>query len=123
MYSSIKHFQSHMRNKFENLLRFRGEELRYIGGLKLYAEPKSIKFLDDCGNTILIEMEFLKDTFNGVNPKPRYVRYSISKAALAVGSVQLICAATGEPLHGETVAPYRISDEEAYIPNGVRAWR
>ena len=119
MYVSRKHFKTHLKNEFESLLRFRGEKLRYIGGLKLYAEPESIKFLDDCGHTILIEMEFLEDRCNGINPEPRYVRYAIPKAALAVGSVQLICASTGEPLHGSTVAPYMISDEEAFIPNGM----
>lgn len=105
----------HLSNEYADLSKYVGSNLIIVHGVALYAKPVNVKFLADYKNTILIEMEFIKDFWNPINPKPRYVRQMIPKCALAVGEVKLINKDTGERLYGSTVAPKWLTEEEAAI--------
>lgn len=107
--------RSHMSNKYANLTYMIGARLKILRLEGLYAIPEEVTFIADYPKTIMIEMKFVKDLWNPINPKPRYARQMIPKASLAVGDVKLANLETGEQIFGRTVAPIVLSDAEARI--------
>lgn len=105
----------HLSNCYHNLTYLTGAKLEILYGVDLYAKPEEVTFLADYPTTILIEMKFVKDLWNPINPKPRYVKRMIPKAALAVGDVKLMCVDTNEHLYGDTIVSKWLTDEEARI--------
>lgn len=93
-------------NNFKSLSHLIGRELNYEGGLSLLCPPDgSVKIVEDYKNTIILEMEWIYSMWYGYKMPSRKVRFSISKAALAVGDVRLSFKDTGH-----TIKPDDVSD-------------
>lgn len=107
--------RQHLMKQYRSLTYLIGAELEILYGVELDAKPKEVRLIGDYPNTIMIEMEFLKDIWNPFNPKPRYVRQMIPKASLAVGDVKLIAKESGDRLYGSAIAPVWKWDSEVMI--------